>query len=240
MFVEGYELPYFGYHTLLESCVLPRGIKTTLEDSEWETGLCESDSLKTLVLPEGLKIVDGFYSCPDLTDVHLPENLEVIGYKAFRGCKGITYIHIPKSVESLMGCSFSNCCIQLNDVDEENPHFTSVDGVIYTKDLSKLVAFSSNYSYNDYVVLETTKVIGYGAFMYSQIEHVELPLSLVSIEFGAFGGCSIVSIDIPCRVQEIADRAFAFCHNLKSITLPDGLRDIPDELFIGCKNLRAL
>lgn len=234
VFVEGDELPCFGYQTLLESCVLPRGIKTTLEDSEWETGLCESESLKTLVLPEGLKIVGGFCACPNLTDLVLPEGLVEIEDRAFCGCEGITHLHIPKSVESLLGSSFAGCRIKAYDVDKENPYLTSVDGVIYTKDLSKLVAFPSDYPCKEYVVPETTKIIGYGAFLFSKIEHVELPLSLVTIESEAFCDSNIVSIDVPRRVRKIGYRAFACCQNLRLVTISDR-RDIPDDMFEGCK-----
>lgn len=236
LFVEGDELPYFGFHTLLESCILPRGIKTTFEESEGDTGLSESDSLKTLGLPEGLKIVGGFNSCPNLADLLLPEGLEEIADRAFCGCENITHVHIPQSVGVLWGSSFAGCSIYTYEVDKENPYFTSVDGVIYTKDLSKLVAFPSCYPYREYIVLETTERIGYGAFMYSRIEHVELPLSLVSIEHNAFCSSNLVSLDIPCNVREIGDRAFAFCKRLSSITLPDRLRNLPEDVFVGCKN----
>ena len=57
-YVDGDDLPYCSYHTQLETCILPKGLKTTIdEDQEYETGLAESKKLRTLVLPAGLKTV---------------------------------------------------------------------------------------------------------------------------------------------------------------------------------------
>ena len=52
-YVDGDCLPYFGFHTLLETAILPQGIKSTLEDGE--TAFSEAENLHTLVLPSGLK-----------------------------------------------------------------------------------------------------------------------------------------------------------------------------------------
>lgn len=106
-YVDGEELPYFGYNAQLETFVLPKGIKSTLE--EYETGLSESEMLKTLILPEGLIKVGGFMSCPNLTGLVLPEGLEEISGLAFGGCSAITSIRIPASVSVFDGSSFAGC-----------------------------------------------------------------------------------------------------------------------------------
>ena len=93
-YVDGDDLPYFGYIAQLETFILPQGIKSTQE--EFETGLSKSEMLKTLVLPEGLKSVGGFHSCPNLKDVILPEGLEEIGW-SLRRLHGY-YIHSDTSV----------------------------------------------------------------------------------------------------------------------------------------------
>ena len=74
-FVDGDCLPDFGYHPLLETLILPYNIQQTglLIDS----GL-KSDTLQTLTLPKGLKVVGGFMNCPRLSNLILPEGLEEI------------------------------------------------------------------------------------------------------------------------------------------------------------------
>ena len=160
VYVDGDELPYFGYHSQLETVILPQRVKDTLDKGETGTGLSESESLKTLVLPEGLKRVGGFNSCEKLTGLVLPEGLEIIESFAFCGCEAITSMRIPSSVRVFDGSCFADCNIKQYVVDEDNPYFTAVDGVVYTKDLTKLVAFPSAYPNKHFAVPDTTQVIG--------------------------------------------------------------------------------
>lgn len=240
VYVDGNNLPSFGFHTQVETFILPQGLKSTLDSGEFETGFCGANMLKTLVLPQGLKIVDGFSACENLTNLVLPEGLEVIGSRAFTGCDGITSIRIPASVEELYGSSFAGCKIKAYEVDEENEHYTAIDGVVYTKDLKTLVAFPSAYPHKHFVVPSTTKVISDGAFMDSQIESVDLPNGLSVIEYWAFEGASIRSIEIPDTVTEVGEIAFRFCGNLEHVKLSAGLTEVPRQMFSSCYKLKEL
>jgi hypothetical protein len=237
-YVDGDCLPYFGFHTLLETAILPRGIKSTQE--ECETALSESENLRTLILPEGLKIVDGFNSCPKLTGLILPEGLEVIESHAFCGCESITAIRIPASVKSISGSSFAGCNIAAYEVDENNPYYTVIDGVIYSKDLKTLVAFPSAYPKKHYIVPNTTVIIGEHAFMDSHIESVEIPNGLTTIQEWSFEGSHIQSIDMPDTVTSIGEGAFRFCFELEHVGLPTVLTEIPRQTFESCPRLKEL
>lgn len=211
-FVDGDELPYFGYHTQLETLILPHGIKSTLEEDD--TGFSESESLRTVIFPEGLKTIGGFHSCPKLTGIELPESLEIIESHAFWGCKAITNIRIPASVKEMDGSCFAGCNITSYEVDEGNSYYTAIDGVIFTKDLKVLVAFPSNYPIKHFIVPSSTKIIGIRAFWSSNVETVEHPNGLTTIGYGAFEFSGISSINIPDSVKEIEECAFAYCRGL--------------------------
>ncbi len=237
-YVDGEELPYFGYNAQLETFVLPKGIKSTLE--EYETGLSESEMLKTLILPEGLIKVGGFMSCPNLTGLVLPEGLEEISGLAFGGCSAITSIRIPASVSVFDGSSFAGCKIKAYNVDDENPYFTAVDGVVFSKDLSKLIAFPSAYPHERYVVPDTTCIIEESAFEDSCITDIILPEGIISIKEEAFGGSQIRRIEMPDTVTELGERVFRFCFNLEYVRLSNGLSTILSQTFSGCPRLKRL
>lgn len=239
-YVDGDELPYFGNHTLLETFILPQGLKSTLDGREFETGLSQAEMLKTLVLPKDLKIVGGFYSCPKLTGLVLPEGLEVIKSNAFIGCDSITSIRIPASVNELYGSSFAGCNIEAYVVDEANEYYTAVDGVVYTKDLKTLIAFPSAYPNKHFVVPSTTQIIAYSAFRDSRIESIDLPNGLSIIEDWAFEGSSIRSIEMPDTITEIGESIFCFCKNLESVQLSKGIIKIPARVFSSCYKLKEL
>ena len=236
-YVDGTELPDFGFHSHLESIVFPKGVEKIGDDTSC---FSESDSLKYIILPEGLKIIGGIQSCPNLTELILPESVENIISFAFCGCESITSIRIPASVKTFDGSCFAGCRIKGYELDPRNPYFTVVDGVIYTKNLSTLVAFPSEFPNKHFNVPDTTRTIGFGAFMDSKIESITLPDGLLAIKGWAFQGSSIKSISIPDSVKEVGELAFRFCEGLEHIRLPNGLTNIPDQLFYGCPNLHTL
>ena len=237
IYVDGDGMPYFGYHAQLETFILPRGITTIGYE---ETGFSESDMLKKVVLPKGLKTVFGFNSCTNLADIVLPESVETIKSFAFAGCNAISSLRIPASVRELDGSCFADCGIPSFDVDEDNPNYSSIDGVVFSKDLTKLVAFPSAYPNKHYAVPNTTKVIGFAAFMDSRIESIDLPEGLTTIGEWAFDGSDIRRIDIPNSVDSVGELAFRNCLNLEHVRLSENLDSLPRQLFSGCRNLRDL
>ena len=239
-YVDGDDLPSFGFHTQLETFILPQGITNTLERGESETGLSESSNLRTLVLPAGLKSVGGFNSCTNLIGLELPEGLEEIDPFAFCGCESITAIRIPASIKSISGSSFAGCNIAAYEVDEKNPYYTVIDGVVYSKDLKTLVAFPSAYPKKHFVVPNTTVIIGEHAFMDSHIESVEIPNGLTTIQEWSFEGSHIQNIDMPDTVTSIGEGAFRFCFELEHVGLPTVLTEIPRQTFESCPRLKEL
>lgn len=62
-------------------------------------------------------------------------------------CDGdIERVHIGKDVKEIDGKTFYSCWnIQYVDIDDENPYFCDIDGVVYTKDMKKLVFYPTDY-----------------------------------------------------------------------------------------------
>ena len=236
-YADGEGMPYFGFHAQLETFILPKGLTTIAYE---ETGFSESDMLQKVVLPDGLKKVFGFNSCPNLSGIVLPESVEKIESFAFAGCKAISSLRIPSMVKEIDGSCFADCNISSFEVDKNNPYYSAIDGVIFSKDLSTLVAFPSAYSNKHYVVPLGTKIIGYAAFMDSHIESVELPDGLMRIEADAFQGSDIRRLDMPDSIVSVGELAFRFCMNLENIRLSNKLSSLPHQLFSGCPKLRDL
>ena len=239
-YVDGKELPHFGYHSQLETLVLPKGITSTLIKGEYESGITDSQKLTTLVLPKGLKRVRNFSNCPHLTNLVLPKSVKKIDDFAFAGCTNITKIHIPASVKEMNGTCFANCNLQAYEVADNNPYFTVIDGVIYSKDLTTLVAFPSAYPHKHFSVPKGTKVIGYGAFMDSRIETIHLPDGLKVIETWAFQGSKIKSFEMPDSVTKIDELLFRFCTELEHLKLSKSLTELPAQLISSCSKLKVL
>lgn len=239
IFVGGEQLPYFGFHTQLEKLILPSGISSII-DEDHETGFSDSEMLTELILPEGIKTLRGVMNCPNLKELKIPQSVENIESFAFAGCSSIKNIRIPRNVKKIDGSSFADCHVSRYEVEPDNQNFVAKDGVIFSKDLTRLIAFPSYYPDKEYVIPQTTKVIGWGAFMNSQIKRIEIPNSVEIIEGWSFQDSAVSSLVIPDSVKVIGELAFRWCQNLKYIELSNNIAEIPSQLLSSCTSLKRI
>ena len=79
------------------------------------------------------------------TTTNSSETITQIGYSgsqcfSFGGATGLKSITLPATVKTVTGTAFKGCKDLENIyVDAANPYFTSIDGVLYSKDLTRLV-----------------------------------------------------------------------------------------------------
>lgn len=77
----------------------------------------------------------------------------------------VTSISIPERVEFIWDFAFDKCyTIESYTVSEDNQHFASVDGVLFTKLLYTLVKYPLAKNLSSYTVPEVTVEIAFGAF----------------------------------------------------------------------------
>ena len=157
-------------------------------------------SLSSIEIPNTVTSIGdyAFLCCESLISIEIPNSVTNIGNGAFYGCSDITLIEIPNSVTSIGDGAFSDCTLLKEIyVSENHTHFTVVEGVLYSKDLKKIV----------------------GCPVRMQGEY-KIPNSVISIGGCAFAGCSsLYSIEIPNSVTWIGNSAFNGCTNLKEIHL---------------------
>lgn len=184
-----------------------------------------SDSFKSLTnlsdvsIPEGVTAIKqgAFGGCKSLKNVTLPTSLEVLEYASFNGCTGLTSVTIPKNVRTMVVFAFHNpfsYCTSLKsiDVDPENTYFTSVDGVLFSKNLGTLYCYPGGKKDSHYIVPQGTYQIGGFAFSgCPNLARVTIPDSLHIIGMYAFSGSfdpSGLTVMIPASVTQITPPAF--------------------------------
>ena len=73
------------------------------------------------------------------------------------------------------------------------------------------------------------------------LERINLPMSLVSIEEAAFGGCiNLEEIEFPNSLYSIGNGAFFGCSRLKKIYIPERVGMIGFNVFGKCTNLEEI
>lgn len=121
------------------------------------------------------------------------------------------------------------------EVDEENKHFRSIEGVLFSKDGKRLIAYPAAKPGNEYTVPDGVEVIEDGAFSEcGQLDTINLPDSVTTIGKYAFYATRLTECILPPKVRRIKKRTFAECSMLSHVRLPEGLKFIDDEAFSEC------
>lgn len=97
----------------------------------------------------------------DINTVTIPEILNgytvtEISYNAFSDCENLEIILLPKTVVSfdISDSSQVSSLVEIN-VNEDNPNYCSIDGVLYSKDVTQMIYFPFASSITDLVIPET-------------------------------------------------------------------------------------
>ena len=154
-----------------------------------------------------------FFDCTSLMNVEIPNSVMSIGHSAFSGCISLTSVTIPDSVTSIGNSEFYGCTSLTSiNVSEENPSYSSLDGVLFNKDKTELIQYPVGNKREEYVIPNSVTIIGFTAFVNcTNLTSVTIPDSVKSIYVGAFGCCTgLTSITIPASVTNIGDEAFGY------------------------------
>ncbi len=168
--------------------------------------------LTSVIIPESVEYIqyNAFYRCSGLTSISLPQSLKKLsgsGLGNFKGCTSLTSIEIPASVSSISPNDFLSCNNLSINVVDDNPYFSSQDGVLFNKDKTELLSYPA--AKNKYVIPATVTTIGTWAFANCKVEEIIIPDSVTTIGHGAFDECNnIRSITIPSTVTTIGPNAF--------------------------------
>lgn len=227
-----------GNKTTLKSFIIPSSV-TSIGMGAFE--YCSG--LTSITLPTNLSKIESwaFYNCSGLSSFNLPTGLKSISDYAFHSCYGLTSILLPKNLSSIGGAAFISCTnLAEYIVDLENPNYSSLNGVLFNKDKTKLISYPCGKT-GGYITPSTVYTIGNSSFS-SCIRLTSISMSgsnsLTKIESSAFANCvNVSSILLPSSLDTIAEFAFQECYSLKTITIPSSVRNIESSSFYYCSSL---
>ena len=158
------------------------------------------------------------------TTVHIPNYyngypVTTIGSFAFSRDENLKNVFIPENVTDINSFAFSGCDnLKSIFISENNPNYASLDGILYNKEKTEIIAVPSALSGN-----------------------ITLSDNLSEIKRRAFSGCTYLeSVIIPDSIAYINDSAFYRCTNLKRVTMGNGVIEMGDSVFEWCYALEQI
>lgn len=154
----------------------------------------------------------------------------------------INTVIIPSSIETIGSLAFYNSQYLKEIVCDDNFYYTSENGILYTSDISNLIAYPENKADDIYVMPDTVTTISNNAFSYCRnLKKISLSYNLKAIPDYAFAYNSVVKdISSKGNIKEIGFASFYKCSSLEKITLPSTIEKINDNAIVMCEKLKAV
>ena len=143
----------------------------------------------------------GAFANSGIKSIKIPTSVKSIGKEAFKNCNVLERVIVPAGCTNIHPEAFKFDSKLANiDVDAANPKYSSVQGILLSKDKSELLIFPSGKARTDFTLL---------------------PPSITKIGDYAFyeGGQNFTNIVIPAKVNVIGKRAFGLNPHLNTMTL---------------------
>ena len=105
--------------------------------------------------------------------VNIPNTVTILYWMSFAKCNNLREINIPESVSDIKSVPVVQCpSVEKINVSEKNNYYRSVDGVLFSKDMSLLIYYPSNKAGDSYKVPDEVKEfpedVNCGVFNYNQ------------------------------------------------------------------------
>ncbi len=163
-----------------------------------------------------------------------------IGKWAFLRCEKLISVTIPATVTHIDEEPFAvTSNLQNIIVNENNPYFTAIDGVLIKKD-GTLIVYPTGKTNTSYIIPDIVTIISSRAFQNCN-NLLEVKMNNVKkIDFNAFQRCEkLKKVTLSKTLEYIGDQALSGLA-IDKITLPDGLKHLGSDAFNGCDNLKSI
>lgn len=178
--------------------------------------------VQTVTIPSqynGLPVTEvsanAFYGCTSITDIYIPDTINIVPSSAFAGCSSLVNIHVY-------------------DAGAVDPRYESHDGVLYDRGIDKTYlrpVYMPAAKTGSYTIPDGVDQIPANAFKGSGITRVVIPQSVTVIGQEAFANCinlaTVTFVNPSASGQlSVGNRAFMNCFSLTNITFPARLSQI--------------
>ena len=167
-------------------------------------------------------IGDRAFANTGLEAIALPRSVVTLGAEVFDYNSALTTIKLGPSVaaDSVTSGYSELPALTSVEVDPANPNFDGVDGVLYSKDRTRLILYpAARNTGGTYTVMDGVHAIANKAFQKAGLTGVTLPASLRAIGDEAFRLSALTSVTLPEKFETVGTCAFCSAAKLETIDL---------------------
>ena len=219
----------------LEEIIFADSVTNIFNNAFWRC-----PKLKTISLPPNLKgYSTAFAGCSGIEKVMLNEGCTYIEANSCSACPNLKYFYISSTVTDIRDGAFANNSLEWIEVAEDNPVYSSKDGVLYNKEKTVLMVMPRERNLTSF---DCTGLTGLGSNAFHGMDTLT-SINLASVtKIGdkALAGTGLVSLDIPDTVTEMGYNAIGYCVRLKNVSFGKGLSELPTHCFTLCNALESV
>lgn len=162
-----------------------------------------------------------------VTQIELPETLQLLNPNSFMSITTLKHINIPENITEIPNGCFFNC---LNLLSINLEHVITIEDSAF----QNCEALSN-------INLKSIEYIGELGFCDCvNLKSVKLSSKIRTLEKAVFSGCGIEEITLPNSIQDIAGRAFERCYDLEKINFSENIVWIGEKAFGYCESLKVV
>lgn len=180
-----------------------------------------NNSVSDVVIPseiEGLPVTTisvGAFYLSAITSIEIPNTVTSIGEMAFLGCTSLKSVKLSTGVAKIEKNAFGSCsALQEIQVAKDNPNFSSLNGVLYSKKQDTLVIYPAAKADAAYII--PSGVTSVAMYAFSENPYLE-------------------TLTIPNSLIKVGDSAFYNCKNLRAVSY-NGTEEEWNQITIGLLN----
>lgn len=158
-----------------------------------------------------------------LSGITIPSSVTRIKNGCFLDATTPSSINVSAFVTEIGQLAFSAYGLVSINVDEDNPNYRSIGGLLFSKDSSTFVGCPIGVNGTVTLPQNTIRIAPYAFANCSGITHIILNEGLHSIGSFAFRNCTgLANIVIPASVSYIGINVFELCNTLGSVNIASG------------------
>ena len=172
-------------------------------------------------------------------NLFFPEDVDNIKSGAFTLCKDADTVYLHAGFDEIPRIE----CAKAYIVAEDNPKFCSLDGVVYTKDMTYLVHYPQSKEDKTFTI--PSQVVGIDGSLFDDtafmnvkyLENVIIPEGVKYIGDRAFLGSNIKYVELPKSIENVGSKAFYDCSSLKEMKYAGTRREfslLMDLMWVNC------